>query len=90
MRKLKCATTSTAFHIGMHALSLLLLGATASTAQRVVSWDIQRLAVPPASAAKKVRRATITESLGNEQNLYYANVTVGSNNQLLQLQLDTG
>lgn len=72
----------------MLSLTLLLLGATLASSQKVVSWDIQRRAVP--GNTSKVKRATITEALGNEQNLYYANVTVGTPGQLLQLQLDTG
>lgn len=73
----------------MRSLTLLLLGATAATAQKIVSWDIQKQKAST-KALIKAKRATITEAVGNEANLYYANVTVGTPGQLLQLQLDTG
>ncbi|KAI9717114.1 MAG: hypothetical protein M1828_007447 [Chrysothrix sp. TS-e1954] len=39
---------------------------------------------------RKLKRATVSEPIGNAQSLYYANVTVGTPPQMIQLQLDTG
>lgn len=36
------------------------------------------------------RRQTVTETLTNDETLYYANVTIGTPPQLLQLHIDTG
>ena len=73
----------------MRSLFLPALWASSVAAQKVVSWDMQRRAAP-IGAPKRSKRATITENLGNAEELYYANVTVGTPGQLLQLQLDTG
>ena len=70
-------------------LLLLALWTSSSIAQKVVTWDVGKRAVQE-NASRKSRRATISEALGNAEELYYANVTIGTPGQLLQLQLDTG
>lgn len=70
-------------------LALLALEALNVAAQKVVSFDIHKRRVAP-SHAPILKRDTITEALGNAGNLYYANVTVGTPGQLVQLQIDTG
>ncbi|KAL9048935.1 MAG: hypothetical protein Q9162_007476 [Coniocarpon cinnabarinum] len=54
-----------------------------------VAFDTYKQAAP-VNHARRSKRATITEALGNAQELYFANVSVGSTGQLLQLQIDTG
>lgn len=73
----------------MRSLLLPALWACNTAAQKVVSWDVGKRSVPE-KFARRSKRATISETLGNAEELYYANVTIGTPGQLLQLQLDTG
>ena len=82
----------TSFLVATSALPIL---ASAS----VVQWDIaQNPAVQAAQIARRSlalqRRAsnTVTASLGNAEQagLYFANITVGTPGQDLQVQIDTG
>ena len=75
----------------MTSLLLLLLALEASfaTAQNVVSFDIGKRNKPLPHPTKS-KRDTVTAKLGNANYLYYANITVGSPGQLLQLQIDSG
>ena len=70
-------------------LALLVLEASVAVAQNVVSFDLQKRALTSPRPSKS-KRATITEDLGNAQELYFANVTVGTPPQMVQLQIDTG
>lgn len=71
------------------ALSLLALEALTVAAQKVVPFELRKRDVV-SSRSSKSKRATVTEPLGNAGSLYYANVTVGTPGQLVQLQIDTG
>ena len=74
----------------MRSWLLPALWASSAVAQKVVSWDLQKRAAPVEALPKRSKRATITETLGNAGELYYANVSVGNPGQLIQLQIDTG
>lgn len=66
----------------------------ADTESRVVQHDIQRrdIKMNPRTRDRLRKRATntITESLDNEETLYFANVTMGTPAQTLRLHIDTG
>ncbi|KAI9671061.1 MAG: hypothetical protein M1831_005146 [Alyxoria varia] len=70
-------------------LLLLALEASLATAQNVVTFDLGRRNIPP-QHAPKIKRDTVAAKLGNANYLYYANITVGTPGQLLQLQIDSG
>lgn len=77
----------------MHpSIPLAVAAASFATARNVVSIDIQRAPVSPEDLRLRrlARRQTIAEPLANNQNLYFANVTVGTPGQALSLQIDTG
>lgn len=57
----------------------------------VVSLNTHRKSVEnPRKRDALRRRQTVTETLTNEETLYYANVTIGTPSQSLQLHIDTG
>lgn len=56
-----------------------------SIQKRIPHHEEQRL-----RSRSLAKRQTVTEPIGNALNLYFANVTIGTPGQMLQLQIDTG
>ncbi|KAI9741821.1 MAG: hypothetical protein M1834_000207 [Cirrosporium novae-zelandiae] len=58
----------------------------------VVGLDIERKPIsnPLARDQRRRKRDTISETLDNEETLYYANITIGTPAQSLRLHIDTG
>lgn len=89
----------------MRTTSLTILAATASIASainlaprsenpRVVSIDFEKRDIPDVLAHDRARlrkrENVVSETLDNELTLYYANLTLGTPAQHLQLSIDTG
>ena len=79
------------------AVGLLLSGSGAiqliqrDTSPAVVGFNIHKAyAQSPAKRDNIRRRQTVTETLDNEQTLYFANVSIGTPAQNLRLHIDTG
>lgn len=72
----------------LHALHLVQRDAPA-----VVGWEIQRKHVANPVLRDQIRRRqlkTVSETLDNEETLYFANITMGTPEQRLRMHLDTG
>ncbi|RMZ89202.1 hypothetical protein DV736_g3578, partial [Chaetothyriales sp. CBS 134916] len=93
MRFLAAATAATLLTSPLVAAIVI---APRSANPRAVGLDIQRRAIstqdiPSRDRARLHRRtSTVEQTLNNEESLYYANVTLGTPEQSLQLHLDTG
>jgi len=70
------------------AYSLLAIESATVLGQNVVQYPFQKVRQLKSPALRK--RATVPVTLGNQQVLYYANVSVGTPGQEIQMQVDTG
>lgn len=70
------------------AYSLLALETATVLGQKVVHYPFQK--VRQVKNPDLAKRQTVAVTLGNEQVLYYANITVGTPGQAIQVQVDTG
>lgn len=91
--------TFTAFAIAATAVganAINLLERRDGSAPRVIQHDIQRRRIENplerdrARLRKRQSSKTVTESLANEETLYFMNVTMGTPAQSLRLHIDTG
>jgi len=85
--------TGFAFVAGIIGSEAINLQKRADTPSRVIQHDIQRreTTLNPILRDRLRKRAnTITQTLDNEETLYFANVTMGTPAQSLRLHLDTG
>lgn len=71
------------------AYSLLALETATVLGQNVIHYPFQKVRQLKSPALRK-RQGTVAVTLGNEQVLYYANVSVGTPGQPIQMQVDTG
>ena len=70
------------------AYSLLAIESATVLGQNVIQYPFQKVRQLKSPELRK--RATVPVTLGNEQVLYYANVSVGTPGQPIQMQVDTG
>ncbi len=64
-----------------------------ASSPRVIGLPIERRSVNPLNHDRNRRRKraqTVTEVLDNEETLYFANITLGTPEQTLQMHIDTG
>lgn len=74
-------------------VSAISLAPRSLASPRVLGLDIQRRNVSPLNhdrSRRRKRSGTVTQSLDNQETLYFANITLGTPGQSLRMHIDTG
>ena len=89
-------STAVVATLGVPLASALYLAPRSAASPKALSLPIQRRHVPDIMAHERIRLrkrqsgGSVESTLDNEQSLYFANITLGTPSQSLQLHIDTG